>query len=1014
MKKIVFVTLFVLAIIMLLGIASFASETEITISYANTQDPTGISAALDTNAYSGGKQVVKAGESFTLPTTSSASHTGEAGYQLIWYTENGRTYKGGEVVSFNADTRLYRCVAKEAATSEELSSAMQGDTRAAILTADIERTSYLQLYEQSNNIIVLNGHTLTINGNVNGMGDKRTGKHLIGQGKFVVNNPNGNKGTYGLFNCESHGWYNDTNKCVIGVDVTVDAPNYFLFYDGNGSNWDGLPWFRIYGKLNIWSFGNLWSSNGKTPTIEVFEGAELTVNGTKLMSDSINSKHNSAALRFYIYGGTINLPKEAESVGFWTNDIYDEKIHTIGLNALSTKNADTILITGGTFNVKLPDAVLRADGYEFCYDEASGIYSVEPVACTGGGHNYVLAEAYGNAKSTCTTAGVYYYRCECGAYKTGVVNELGHSYTIITIEKEATVSEFGTKRATCDRCEDSYTYTYAFSPLEVELTITVNTENGLLEKTLLAKDVFEMEITDTAEKYLCVIKGVKGFEGYTKSDIVKLQLPSGIITVADSAISEMPLLLEIYVLDNSNYTFETSSIKKCPVLEKMSVGNNNVFKNRTVNSCPAFATLDITRGSATFEASSFLGNSAIKELKMAAGNTYNFGTNSFDSTGLTSVIFPDDSNIVFSGAAAFYAAPNLTYVYFGKNCISDKKINNKPFDCCYSLKTVVLMDIVYINEYTFCCNGNANSTATCREGKGLNPGPLVVYSHNPSITFSDNTFANRTVLGVEFYTASSATALKNCAYTVYAGLPHAYSYDVITESTCVTQGKASYVTSCPCGEDYRTNTYVTYSTLNPEINGVENQPLGTDIVDLPLSSEHTDSEIVKDVVYKNGMTQAGTRVYKCLYCDEAVGEESEPTFAAIFKYYGYSVSTFGTLSVSQCYGIDRVAYADYAELTGRDVSYGVAAALKVNAPDGVLVDADGTALNQKIIAHSCVGAKYDVVDIKITGLDSYVDTELYFCGYYVVNGEVYYIDNGKSDLVSAEATTYNKILELCA
>ena len=477
------------------------------------------------------------------------------------------------------------------------------------------------------------------------------------------------------------------------------------------------------------------------------------------------------------------------------------------------------------------------------------------------------------------------------------------------------------------------------TPLDVKITVTVNTGNTQKELTLLASDLFNFEVTDT----VCVINGVKDVQGYSKNDIVRLQLPSGTVTVANGAIDGMAALLEIYILDDASYIFQTSSIKNCALLEKITLSDSTVFKSKTVSECPALATIDMTRGSVKFEAEAFMNNRAIKEITMASGNSYNFGANCFYNAGLRQLVFPDNSTITFSGNASFYGSQDLTYVYLGKNCISDKKINNKPFDCCYSLKTVILMDIVYVNEYVFCCNGDANSDKSHKEGKGLNDGPLVIYSHNPSLTFHGYAFMNRSVLGVEYYTLSATTTLYNCKYTTYAGLPHAYSYDVITESTCVTQGEAGYVTDCPCGQDYRTKTYKTYSTLNPDINGVQNQPIGTDVTVLPLSSEHTCGEIIKDVIYKNGMTQAGTSVYKCLYCDEGLVEESEPTFAPLFTCLGYSApEADGDIGVAIKYKVHFEAIEAYEQATGETVSYGLYAATQKAIGDNDILDANGT------------------------------------------------------------------------
>lgn len=108
MKKLITV-LFVVVAMLLLCVA--VSAADITVSFLDSRDPTSTTTTLDKTAHPDGKVVVEAGTSITLPTTSKVAHTGEAGYQLIWYAEDGRTYKGGDTVSFTKDTRLYRCVA---------------------------------------------------------------------------------------------------------------------------------------------------------------------------------------------------------------------------------------------------------------------------------------------------------------------------------------------------------------------------------------------------------------------------------------------------------------------------------------------------------------------------------------------------------------------------------------------------------------------------------------------------------------------------------------------------------------------------------------------------------------------------------------------------------------------------------------------------------------------------------------------------------------------------------------
>lgn len=1008
MKKKILIFVFILAAMLALSI--MASAAEITVSFIDTRDPTSTSTSLDKKAQADGKIVVEAGQSFTLPATSTHTHSGESGYQLLFYAEDGRTFKAGQTVSFDKNTRLFCCIAKEVYDVSELSSAITGDTKAAILMTDVELTARLGTTGRDQCILVLNGHTVNYTANSNFMGTQRAGKHIIGEGTVnLATSSTNKKGSYAVFHSQSHGYDGVQNKATIGIDVTVNAPDFNLMDDSDGSYNTGYPWVRVFGKINVYTLGRVHSSN-RAPRVEIFENAEVTINAPYLFNDFSGNKLNAQQLQLTIYGGTFTLPETAIYTGFWSNDIYDENVHPYtAKNGLTIANSDKLLVYGGTFNVKLPDNVLGALGYAIEYDEATGISTVVPRACTGTSHSYIIAEAFLGSERTCVDSGIHYLRCECGAYSVQPVEAMGHSYTIIEVEVEATFSQNGTKRVTCDRCGDNYTFIYSLSPLEAEITVTVKTENGTRDITLLAGDVFEMTTTETIEGFFCTISAVKDGSDYTRNDIVKLQLPPGVLSVETGVLKDMESLTEIILLDRADTTFKTGAFNNCPALEKLTIGNcTAIFESKVSTNCPNFATLDLRQGNATFKASAFELNPDIKEILMAAGKTYDFGEKSFRECGLTTLELVDDS-IVKLGKTVFAECQHLEYIYIGRNCVEGKTIpnGNATFDGISNLKTVVIMDLTYFGQWAFSCK---------EPGKQYGPlCDLTIYCHSEDLTINYDAFNNRKGnYHVYFYVVDpdlTKCSYANCNMTVYNGIGHGYVADVIEESTCVTQGTAGYKTDCPCGIDYRTNTYKTYSSFDTALNDVEHEAVGTEIVLLPLSTEHKVSDIVIDVVFENGMTEAGKRVYKCMHCDVAAKTEDEASFSAVFVDYGYSLSTFGTFSVSQSYGVNRTAYGEYVEITGNEIAYGVAVAIKANVENGQLIDENGAPLNEKILSYSCVNAKYDVYDVRITGLENYKTTEIYLCGYYVVDGEVGYIDGGKA-VTTPTATTYNDIVSI--
>lgn len=376
MKKKLLILLLALAMILTIGIVAIAADGDdtgaeaetITISFMCDQNTTSDTTILDKIAHSDGKITIAKGEKFTLPTTAGTekwgsytqnSYVGQEGFHVIWYTENGHVFKEGEEVSFNEDTKLFRCVAKEVYTMAELNYAMENESTAAILMADIDANTGISVQNQGQSVLILNGFTINISKNSSGfMGSQRSGKHIYGEGTINASNPNGKLGEYFFFQDQSHGYNGSANRTVIGVDVTLNCPTMWLGSDGDGSCNNHYPWTRIYGKVNCYGLYNVGNLNNRSPFIEIFDGATLTVNGPQLFKDNVyrnntNYAFNTQSFELRIYGGTIYLPAEAANEDFWTNDnvadYVDGTINYYNYGGTSTNSKDIIKIFGGSF-----------------------------------------------------------------------------------------------------------------------------------------------------------------------------------------------------------------------------------------------------------------------------------------------------------------------------------------------------------------------------------------------------------------------------------------------------------------------------------------------------------------------------------------------------------------------------------------------------------------------------------------------------------------------------------------
>ena len=159
------------------------------------------------------------------------------------------------------------------------------------------------------------------------------------------------------------------------------------------------------------------------------------------------------------------------------------------------------------------------------------------------------------------------------------------------------------------------------------------------------------------------------------------------------------------------------------------------------------------------------------------------------------------------------------------------------------------------------------------------------------------------------------------------------------------------------------------------------------------------------------MTEMGIKCYKCLYCDEISTKEETASFPAIFKTIGYSYAEAEEVyGIMQSFGVNHKALSEYESVIGQKLSYGLAAG-SVNklGENADLVKADGTAYEGAICA-SYVDKAFDLIEMKISGLtEAHKGTELYICAYYVVNGKVYYISGGVSNLEKPTTISYDKI-----
>lgn len=857
---------------------------------------------------------------------------------LGWYTDDGRVFAPGETATFTEDTRLYQASGAIVYNYDDLNQLLGKGWWFIKLGADITTTKKISTCNGPSgtmSILDMNGHSITTS-SAQAFGASRSGLMLVGEGEIT------HTGTTSFFDTSYHTYNPNNIRLYIGRDITVTS-SAVLYVSNDVSGTSGLPKIGIWG--NATAVGICKLDKSTNAVIGVYNGATVVLTGETPINYTNKTGANLYANMRFEGNITLTNPNAIMFNDFLMSSSVEIAPITTGKFTVSSQDAKNLLLLTSESNMLKPTE--NADG--------TITYDIVASDCT---HNWVLNE----------------------------------EKTI-----KAVLGQNGLDVFDCTLCQRTKEEIAVFTPENVEITVTVKEESGNKEYTMLAGEVFKFEMDRNGSQIVCSITDVI----YRKNDIVKLEIPYGVNLVNLSALES---LVEISFMDNSTITFKAGAISNCPLLEKVILGSS--FENAPINftngtnenteagffvNCPKLETLDVSKASANFNNYSFASNKTIKHLILGEGKTYNFGEFAFAHSQLTEVIIPDNTPITYK-KKSFAETTTIEYVYIGANCIADKKISDQSslFGGNSNLSKVVLMDIEYIGQWVLSTKKTGNKyEALC---------DIVVYAHSENLSLHNESFNDRTGNYIVYlYTATKTLSQlpTTCNYVIFNGIGHAYTEGVITESTCVTPGKGGYATDCPCNIDYRENAYTSISNKLDQYKNKSYEALGTEEYDLPLKTEHTKSDTVISIAFENGFTNLGTKVYKCLYCDEVSHKDSEATFPAIFTFNGYSIPMHAELAMAVGYSINQEALEDYEEITGKALEYGVVGALTERL-EGKAPLAQTTA---PVVKASLNGYDIKAFDFIIRGFnEDQCDLAVTMCA-YVYDGEKYvYLQKTQSEL----------------
>ncbi|MBO5287663.1 MAG: leucine-rich repeat protein [Clostridia bacterium] len=911
---------------------------------------------------------VEAGTKVTLPTEEV-----EAGKSFNWYTEDGQGYTGGDMVTFTESTKLYQKVAYDVSNFNDFRAKLaNGDT--VRLIADLEGNERVSPRSEGyyvETVVFLNGHTIKIGTGKNispAWGGQRCGTRFYGAG-VVEYLGYGAAGSTFFAEMKSHQWGGDSNQYFIGRDAVLNIPNSYVGFDSEGTFVNfGYPLITVYGKLNCYGFYDMRNSINREPKIVIHEGAEVIINGPAM-------KHSTAGNIVYmtIYGGTITTTNVNATASFF----YDT--HT------------SYTIEGGSFCFEYSKdyATLKEkiNSNTFTTVELTVNSKKYAVVCSlGCAHDFKLAST---ASPTCYHPTEELYMCRiCLEEAEFTYGDRIQHQTIELERKDATHKELGWIKYGCKTCWHITYEDIGTDPKKAPITVKVKLADGkIIDVDTTLEKIFE--ITSSTNNIDNLITAIKDFGEYTANQLYEFTIPVGVTGIEiTKETAGVEIINFTEVMDR---LITVKSLKGLTSLKTINIGDVNIKFNAncTANSVQSINVV-AKGGTITFAGNAFKDITALKELNLMGNTEYDFGSSCFNNVGLTELALPDDSAVTFTGDASFYGCGSLKRIYVGKGI---KKLNYKPFDCCYNLESIVLMSVNELSDYALC----ADTVGKDRSAKCA----LYVYSHsNLDMTGFNNAFANRTEFGVYLYAVSgNIESLSNCKYEIHHGIPHKYTYAEI-EPTCSQEGLRGYVTDCPCND----NKGAIYKLYKSGAGGYEIVTLlNESIPTLP----HTFT-IKSNAEFANGFTENGVLTYKCKDCT-AVDEENKKVLNPLAFFPGYSVRESGSQGIAIRYFINSNVLADYIEATGADVEYGIAIATAGVVKNGALLNTDGTAVSGAF-KHNMTALNHYDTTFTITGLtESQLDLGFIMTGYIIIDGIITYIQATGNTSVPSQVT-YNEIL----
>lgn len=543
---------------------------------------------------------------------------------------------------------------------------------------------------------------------------------------------------------------------------------------------------------------------------------------------------------------------------------------------------------------------------------------------------------------------------------------------------------------------------------------------GLPSNSSVRNNVVRIEIPEGIITSYESSYGDKKFEG--SSSLIEASLPTSLELMGEFFFDECKLLTTVKGLENTKITkiygnsFYSTSSLKCEIKLPSTVEEIafNAFRGSAITS------IDIPDAVTTIGDHAFAACSNLISVNFTENSqlTTLTGSYHFEKTGLTSFYFP--SGLTSLGTEGmFFSSSSLATIQNLENT-QITVFPYRSFEGCPITSLTLPAGTTYIGKNAFKSNNIQQDTLVIPNG--------VTTLYECSFAGKRQTI-NRIVLPANLASFGGTYCFEYLyarEYFVPAGLT---AFGDCTFNGLTTKGVVFYFTGTKAqAEALKAATTATKNDafVNATIASLEEYANATDKANKNYIVYGYNS---CDAFY-GGHMEGGEETGAWLGdkflsnyqitcpCGRNCGvvtvvKELEP----LFTTKGYSTS--GT-AMMQAFAINKSLWESEYSVLFPELKYGMVAAFNGVNPEagfdttsGKIVNTDCTGINNKVAVCDMTERGFDIFEIKISGVgaDNYKETSFFLCAYIVLDGQVYYINNGTTS-DSATGVSYSDVADI--